>query len=131
MAIWTFYDYVSPLGSNEITDWYAALGEEEREVFDGFLKALSKTRKLGEPDVKKLKGRQNRGLFELRFTAERKEHRVLGGYGPEGADHGFIMLIGCTHEQKIYSPPSAFETARKRMSQIKSGLAAVKEHEHI
>lgn len=131
MAIWTFYDYVSPFGTNEIADWYSKLTVEEQEVFNGFLETLAKMQKLEKPHVKKLKGDQNRGLFELIFTAGNKQHRVIGCYGPEGVRHGFTMLIGCTHKQRIYNPPNTFETATKRMEQIKSGFATTKEHEHL
>ena len=128
VAIWTFFDYVSPAGVNEIGEWYSALLLEEQEVFEAFWPNLAKMQKIEMPYAKMLSGRQYSGLFELIFTAGEKQHRVLAMYGPSGTRYTVTMLLGCTHKQKVYKPADAFDTAMKRMGALKSGQATATLH---
>lgn len=61
-----------------------------------------------------------KGLGELRWESERKQHRLIG-YLQGGT---FFALIGCTHKQQIYDPSEALKTADKRRLQIERGEAS-------
>lgn len=39
------------------------------------------------------------------------------------------MLIGCTHKQQVYDPPSALSTAAERMKRVQDEQAEVREYE--
>ncbi len=45
-----------------------------------------------------------------------KAHRLIGFL--EG--DVFYALIGCTHQQQVYDPPEALDTASKRQRHIKN-----------
>ncbi len=111
--------YVSPAGNNKIADWYEALSVEERADADEFIKNMRKTKEWKMPNYRpKLTG--YKGLGELRWPSEKKQHRLVG-YLKGGA---FFALIGCTHKQKIYDPADALTTADKRKKEIEGGKAA-------
>src|SRR5437667_874839 len=110
--------YVSPAGNNKIADWYEQLSTQERADADEFIKGMRKTQEWALPNYRpKLAG--YKGLGELRWTSEKKEQRLIG-YLKDGA---FFALVGCTHKQRVYSPPDALDTAKKRMKEIKDGKA--------
>ena len=66
------------------------------------------------------------GCWELRWTAEKVEHRMFGYYGGPSL---FVMLVGCTHKGKIYDPPSAFQTMEDRRGKIKAGEGSLSIYE--
>src|SRR5271157_2785895 len=110
--------YVSPAGNNKIAEWYDGLSAAERADADEFIKNMRKTRDWTMPNYRpKLTG--YRGLGELRWTSEKKEHRLVG-YLRGGV---FFALIGCTHKQQVYSPVDALDTADRRKKEIESGKA--------
>ena len=104
--------YVSPLPAkrNKIADWYNDLSPEERSDSDEFIKNMRKMSKWEMPHYKVL----GDGLGELRWSSCRKQHRMIGFF----VDDTWCAVIGCTHKQRIYSPPQCMETARSRKSQI-------------
>jgi hypothetical protein len=110
--------YVSPAGNNKIEDWYGGLSVQERSDADEFIKIMRKTKDWKKPDYRpKLSG--YRGLGELRWSSEKKQHRLIG-YLQDGA---FYALVGCTHKQQVYNPADALDTADKRKKEIKNGRA--------
>ena len=111
--------YVSPSGSNKISAWYESLVPQERADADEFIKNMRKTREWKMPNYRpSLRG--YKGLGELRWESERKQHRLIG-YLQGGT---FYALIGCTHKQQIYDPSEALKTADKRKLQIERGEAS-------
>ena len=75
---------------------------------------------------KKIKGHP--GCWELRWTAEKVEHRIFGYYdGPKV----FAMLVGCTHKGKVYDPSDAFGTLKNRKAQIQKKEASLSPYEHV
>jgi hypothetical protein len=112
--------YVSPAGNNKISDWYDDLSATEKAATDEFLKNVRRTANWKMPDYRgSLKG--HKGIGELRWPAEKKEHRLIG-YLTGGK---FVALIGCIHKQKIYTPANALETADKRKKDIENKVATV------
>src|SRR5260370_39938299 len=58
--------------------------------------------------------RNHAGCWELRWTAEKVEHRIFGYFG-EGKE--FNRMVGCIHKVKIYSPTELFERLDQRNRQ--------------
>ena len=105
--------YVSPAGNNKIADWYAGLSVHEKADTDEFLKNMRRTRDWTLPDYRaRLTG--HKGLGELRWRSERKQHRLIGFFG----DGVWYAVVGCTHKGRVYHPHDALDTARKYMGHI-------------
>ncbi len=112
--------YESRAGNNKIADWYEGLSIEERADADEFIKDMRKTADWKMPSYRpKLTG--HKGIGELRWTSEKKEHRLVGFL--KGGS--FYALIGCTHKGKVYDPPDALDTADKRKKDIDDGKVRV------
>lgn len=126
MAIWTFFDYKSGMGNNQIGKWYDSLSAQEQSDFDEFLKILGKTKNWDKQDCKRLHSKQ-KGLAELRFSSCNKQHRVIGQFGPER--YQFTLLLGCTHKQNIYDPPNAMDTALERKKALEKQTGSLVEHD--
>lgn len=110
--------YVSPAGNNKIADWYEALSIQERADADEYIKNMRKAREWTLPHYRpKLRGYS--GLGELRWTSEKKQHRLVG-YLKNGT---FFAMIGCTHKQQAYDPVDALHSADKRKRELEGGKA--------
>ena len=107
--------YVSPppASRNKIADWLNDLSPQERADAEEFIKNMRKTLDWRPPLYKRLRG----GLGELRWRSNNKQHRLIGFF----VGYAWYAVIGCTHKQRIYSPPDALETARIRKRQIENG----------
>jgi hypothetical protein len=95
-----------------------------RVAFDDLLDILSNKTNWTEPEFKRL----DDGLGEIRWKIDNFQHRTIGC----GWKHppGYLLLIGCTHKQRIYSPPDAINTAgKRRRGIIHQNLGGVCEHE--
>ena len=77
-------------------------------MFDALLEVLAKKAEWKHPEF----GRLEDGLGEIRWKCDGKQHRMIGHAWKN--PNGYLLLIGCTHKQKIYAPPDAIATARKR-----------------
>lgn len=118
VSAWSFFDY-----STEIEDWCLGLSEEAEEIFQSLLKTNSKT---STPDqwlgCKMLQGEcKSEGIWEWRFYADGRQQRVLGIFGEERKVA--ILLIGCSHKQRIYQPANCLDTAVKRAKEVRNGRA--------
>ena len=103
-----FLDYVTPSGNNDIASWYCLQSVDCRAAFDDLLDILSKKKIWSEPEFKRLDG----GLGEIRWRVGKVQYRMIGCAWKD--PQGYLLLIGCTHEQKVYNPPDAIRTADKR-----------------
>jgi phage-related protein len=56
-------------------------------------------------------------LYEIKWKADDQEWRALG-FDFEGF---FVMVLGCTHKNKVYDPPSWKSTAKRRIAEVKNG----------
>lgn len=115
--------YVSEAGRNKIADWYCDLSAAEQADADAFIAMVRKLKEWKMPDFKPLSA----GLSELRWKSENKQHRLIG-YFKAGA---FVLLIGCTHKQQIYSPSDALETASKRKKNLEAGKGKVSDYDQL
>lgn len=113
---WTFRQFISASGRESIADWRRkTLTPKRRATMDVFLKRIASMREWPTGICDPLTGHP--GFWELRWTAEKVEHRIFGYY--EG--NSFVMLVGCTHKGRVYDPPGAFTTLQDRYSKIKRG----------
>jgi len=103
-----FLDFVSAAGNNQITEWYCRQPVDCRVMFDDLLDILAKKAEWGYPEFKNL----GNGLGEIRWKFGKVQHRIVGCDWK--SPPGYLLLMGCTHKQEIYSPPGAIDTADKR-----------------
>ena len=123
-ALWNFKQFRSSSGRDSISDWRRGLSPARRAILDVFLNRISKMQAWPTGICDPIRGYT--GYWELRWTAEKVEHRIFGCYeGPLL----FAMLIGCTHKGKVYDPPSAFQTMEDRRKKInrKDGTLSIYE----
>ncbi len=98
--------YVSLTGRNKIKDWYEGLSTQEQADADEFLKTMRRTSTMDwklpnyRPRLSNIKGadaKKAKGLGELRWPSEKKQHRLLGFFW----GGGWCAVIGCTHKQHV------------------------------
>jgi putative component of toxin-antitoxin plasmid stabilization module len=124
---WKLSEYRSSSGRLAMTDWRKGLPVGlPRADMDTFLKNMAKLEKWTYPDIGSLKGKNNHGVYELRWRSGNVPHRILGYMR---SDHEFVMLIGCTHDKKKYYPSGCMETAVDRRKKIQSGEASINEYQ--
>jgi hypothetical protein len=124
MYRWRFEQFTSAAERKAIDDWRRnVLSPARRAIFDTFLKRLAKMESWPTGICDPLKGYP--GKWELRWTAEKVEHRIFGYYG---GPQVFVMLIGCTHKGKIYDPRGAFETMVDRARKLQTGEGTPSEY---
>lgn len=123
---WTFKDYTEG-GQNPIENWYENdLSDVGKFAFDALLKDRAKTSNHLEWGLKPLQGKARKlHIWELKFIAEARQHRVLVVLG---AAKEAVLLIGCYHKGKVYTPPNALDTAVQRAKALrdkKPGIATI------
>jgi len=99
------------------------LSPARRAIFDTFLDRIAKMQSWPAGICGPIKN--HAGCWELRWTAEKVEHRILGYFG-EGKE--FNMMVGCTHKGKIYDPPGVFEMLDQRKRQVQDGTGGLDEY---
>lgn len=124
MYRWNFEQFTSAAGRQAITDWRkSALSPARRAILDTLLKRIGKMESWPTGTCNKLKGYP--GKWELRWTAEKVEHRIFGYYGGPKL---FVMLVGCTHKGKIYDPSGAFDILVDRERRLQTGEGRLSEY---
>jgi hypothetical protein len=123
---WKLLQYVSPVGRKVIEDWRGSLPMVRMADFDSFLRNMVKKSDWVYPDIGSLSGKHLKGLYELRWKSENGVPHRLGGYF--SADDEFVMLIGWTHNNRKYDPPSALESVLKRKKKLSTGEATLCEY---
>lgn len=114
---WSFADYVEGR-QNPIENWYSReLSEAARFQFDDLLKNTAKIENhLQWGGFKFLVGEPKKySIWQLDFKADRRQYRVLGIFQP---GHRAVLLEGCYHKGRVYTPPSAFDNACKRAKNL-------------
>jgi len=118
---WSFNDYVEG-GQNPIEVWRInGLTDTGRFAFNSLLKNTAKTAnhlQWGGFDPLQGKPKKHK-IWELKFFADGKQYRVLGVFF--GPAKNVVLLIGCSHKGKVYTPPNALETAIKRAKALRGG----------
>lgn len=115
MRLWSFQQFRSAGGRDSITDWRSGLSPARRAVFDIFMDRIAKMKVWPNGICDPIRGHS--GYWELRWTAEKVEHRI---FGYRGGPLLFVMLVGCTHKGRVYDPSSAFQTMKDRRGKLKN-----------
>lgn len=116
---WTFRCYCA--SRDVIRQWYDNQTPEAQAEFDAALHYL-KQRSQSEwerPWFGQL-SRECSGLGEIRFSANRVEHRVIGYYGPKGWRMHFTLLMPAKEKDRKFVPSNACATALRRMTEVES-----------
>jgi hypothetical protein len=123
MYVWRFKQFRAWSGRRAIDDWRLRLSPTRRAVFDTFMDRIAKMQSW-PPGICDPIG-NHAGCWELRWTAEKVEHRILGYFG---GGKEFNMMVACVHKGKIYDPPGAFETLDQRKRQVQEGTGGLDEY---
>jgi len=124
---WSFHDYVEG-SNNPVEEWYAkSLADTGRFQFDSLLKNVA------TPDqhihwlgFKYLKGEPKKErIWQLDFLADGRQYRALGVFGR--IRRQAVLLLGCYHKGKTYTPPDALDTAVRRAKNLHEGRAITRE----
>ena len=124
---WRFWDYISGT-NNPIENWYQGLSEDAQYLFDSMLKNISKVESPLQWTAFKrfLQGKlKEERIWELAFRADRRQYRILGIFGKQRKEA--VLLLGCYHKDKKYTPTDALETAFKRARDFREGRARIRE----
>jgi len=124
--LWVFNQFRSANGRDVISDWRKGLSPARRAVLDVFLDRIAKMRAWPIGICDPIRGYS--GYWELRWTAEKVEHRIFGYYGGPLL---FVMLVGCTHKGKVYDPPSAFQTMNERNKKLTERKGTLSRYELV
>ena len=117
MPIWMFRTYVSPQGGEEVAQWYDNQTPTVRAAFDQRLLTISQMQpsEWREPYTKQLEGECD-GLVEIRFKADRVQHRPLGFYGPHRME--FTIALIAREIGGRFDPKDACEKALARKNDV-------------
>lgn len=99
---------------------FGQMNEAAKTSLDRRLQVLS-VRPPGEwrrPAIAPLKGRECRGLHELRFVADRIVYRPLGYFGP--GERVFTLVLWVTKKDGQYRPANYCERAARVRGMIES-----------
>ncbi|MFZ3211446.1 MAG: hypothetical protein WA188_08010 [Terriglobales bacterium] len=115
--------------TNPIERWYEhELSEAGRFLFDGLLKGNSKVELpiqwTGFKGFLQGKYRKER-IWEWQFFADGRQCRVLGIFGDVRKET--VLLVGCYHKGKVYTPADALDTAYRRAKAFREGRAGKRE----
>jgi hypothetical protein len=121
---WTFRSYVFPdrseefpEGDDEVARWRRSQGPQVQGKFDRRLHDLQQMapHEWREPFTKQLEGACD-GLVEIRFKADRVQHRPLGFYGPGRLE--FTMVFCAIEQGDRFVPSDACAIALRRKDEI-------------
>jgi hypothetical protein len=114
-ARWMFRSFVSERRESAVDSWYQAQTPKVRAVFDTTLKYLRDRLGWVMPYARVLEGGCD-GLVEIRFKAEKVQHRPLGFYGPLRLE--FTITLFATERGGDFDPPNSCETALRRKTVV-------------
>lgn len=119
---WIFWDYVSPAGNNMIEEWIAKdLLDDGRLMFNKLIKNIRNTENhLNWIGFRRFIKKGKERVWELEFFADGRQNRVLGDFAGEKQA---VLLIGCCHKGRVYTPADAIDQAFKRKGLLRNGTA--------
>ena len=125
IQVWTFWDFAYTSNSNPIEDWYQNdLSDESRFDFDNLLKNICQIENHLEWGCFRcmMKGKlREQRIWELGFASEGRQYRLLGKFG--STRRTVVLLAGCYHKQKVYTPADALNSAYLRSKALSEGNA--------
>ena len=105
--------------------WSQGLPTEARADFDWVIRELAGTEDWRDRrDFKPLRGKHAH-FAEIRFKTNNVQYRPVGRFRP---NREFVLLIGCSKKQKVFTPPDAFDQAVKRWGWLQQGRGSLCEH---
>lgn len=116
IILWTFRCYVSSPGKDEIRAWYDGQSAKVRAKFDSRLKFLAQ-RERAEWKREPFDSLSDEcsGLGEIRFQADKVQHRPLGFFDGEK----IFSLVFCAQEKgNKFVPKDACKIALRRKKEI-------------
>lgn len=115
--LWDIRCYVSPRGVDEIRAWYNDQSERVQAKFQIRLRFLAQTPRSGwkrEPfDLL----HNCQGIGEIRFSADKVEHRPLGFFSPRNV---FTIVICAQEKNSRFVPKTACQIALARKKEIEA-----------
>lgn len=127
MRHWTVLDFVSGRGTNEIFAWIKDQPVQAQTDIHGLVRIVEGIEKIGRPYSAKLKGSCS-GLIELRIIGK-VQYRPIGFVGP--GKYQITLLVGATERDGKFSPPTACETAFRRLDLVMADpQRRTRVHEH-
>lgn len=113
---WTFKNYVSASGENEVLAWLNDLPKQAKAKINAMIRRLELLEDLRMPQVRQLHG-QCSDLFELRIKgAGNIQYRPICCHCPENKE--VTILTGATERGGKFVPRSACSTAQMRKAEI-------------
>lgn len=110
--LWTFRCY-SALGKDVIREWYDSRTPEAQAEFDNTLDFLAARER---PEWKRpqfdLLRNECAGLGEIRFKANKIQHRIIGYFGPQRLH--LTLLVAAIEKDRKFIPKSTCSTAQRR-----------------
>lgn len=118
-TIWFFHCYSGTLGSHVVSDKIENLPVKAKALFERRLAYLktSPIHQWNKPEARSLEGKDNKGMYEIRFSD------ITAAYRPMGFFHGnnsFIINVFSTKKDKIYDPKNTFKVNQDRAEAIKN-----------
>jgi phage-related protein len=108
-------------GHNVIDQWRSTLSPEGQAKMTAALKNVAKIENQLEWGARDLEGAPKKEkILELKFIADKKQYRIAFIFQP---GYRVVLLAGFYHKQKVYTPPNAIETARKRAGDYRANRA--------
>ena len=119
---WTFLDYVDCEEENVIEKWLESQSSQAKYAFNKLLKQNAKVRNHLEWGGyrHKLKGKEYRKIFELEFSSDGRANRIMCVF--DGVKR-VVLLCGCYHKDKNWTPSNALELTLKRSLRVENGTA--------
>jgi len=111
---WSFKNFVSDRGENDIRRWMNTLPKKVIFKIDTRIKYLQEVDQLTNPYVDKWTGIED--LYEVRIVFSGVQYRILGCYGKEQRE--FILLVGAVEKDWKLEPRNAEKIAEARMKLI-------------
>lgn len=125
VEVWSFWDFQFAEGANPIADWYnGELSEEAQFTFDALLKNIYRVKNHSEWGCFRgfLQGKlQKEKIWEFGFKSDGRHYRLLCIFGAKRKQ--VIILVGCYHKNKAYTPRNALNSAYTRSRAISEGKA--------
>lgn len=114
MNLWTFKCFLKEKESDlvdVVTEWYEEQSVEVQAKFDNTIEFLSQQPNWERPHIGVLTD-ECKGLIEIRFKADRKQHRPLGCY--DGVKTFLFLLPEVIEKDNKFIPKNACNIALRR-----------------
>lgn len=113
MKEWTIKVFIKKNGEDDFEEWMEEIDKTDAEGYEqirAMIKRLSNIKKWDRPFFAMLSDCEH--ICEVIVKTKDKQYRPLGCYGP--GPQTFTLLIGASKKQKVWTPPNAKKTAKKR-----------------